>query len=78
MYGNRQLKSLNYGAAVWTLIMGFNGLVVSYCDSWSAGLRVSRDELLIKVKGDACHGGSKYKDRLTVLLCYSAEGSKKS
>ena len=28
-------------------------------------------------KGELCHGGKNSKERLTVLLCYNADGSEK-
>jgi hypothetical protein len=30
---------------------------------------------MLDIKGEMCHGGKAYKDRVTVLLCCSADGT---
>jgi hypothetical protein len=42
-------KPPNYRTAGQTLTMGFNGSMVHYCDTWSAGLRVSHATRPIKI-----------------------------
>jgi hypothetical protein len=32
---------------------------------------------MLDIKGERCHGGKAYKDRVTVLLCCNADGSEK-
>jgi hypothetical protein len=50
---NRVFKLLHYKAASQNLTLGFNCLVVCYCDALEAGPHISHDTWLIQVKKPA-------------------------
>jgi hypothetical protein len=37
----------------------------------------AQPKIMLAIKGERCFGGKAYKDRVTMLLCYNADGSEK-